>query len=110
MDRQTLTPQQIKHLGLRLAPCYFRVPDNAYHIAEQIFGSVSYKRAQAEREANFDSWAIESQISRIEGRPGVVKWDGKVVRKYALPGLFRKKKREDMKKKKENQRLQTEEA
>lgn len=93
VDRQAMTPHQINILGLRLAPCHFRVPAEAHRFAEQIFSGKSYKEAVAEQKANFDSWTTERKVCRIEGYPDLVMWDGKVVHKDALLELTRSKKK-----------------
>lgn len=61
------TPSDIVSLGLRLPPCYFRLPAGASRFATQIFSGSSYEEAVAEKKANFNSWVRESKIRRIEG-------------------------------------------
>ncbi|CAD6574495.1 MAG: hypothetical protein ASARMPREDX12_006799 [Alectoria sarmentosa] len=51
------TPSDIVSLGLRLPPCYFRLPAGAFRFATQIFSGKSYEEAVAEQKASFNSWA-----------------------------------------------------
>lgn len=86
------TPSDIVSLGLRLPPCYFRLPAGAFRFATQIFSGKSYEEAVAEQKANFNSWVRESKVRRIEGQPDLVVWGNMAVHKNAAPNLTPKKK------------------
>lgn len=58
------TPHQIVSFGLRLSPCYFRLPTSAFRFATQIFSGKSYEEALAEQKANFSTWVQESKVRR----------------------------------------------
>ena len=86
-----LTPHNVISLGLRLAPCYFRLPTGAFRFATQLFSGKSYDEAVAEQKANFDSWRREGQVQRIEGQPDFVVWGRIAVHKDAVPKSTPKK-------------------
>ncbi len=48
-------PRQFFSLGLRLTPCYFRLPVSALRFATQIFRGKSYEEAVDEKKVNFDT-------------------------------------------------------
>lgn len=79
-------------LKIRLAPCYFRLPANAFRFATQIFSGKSYEEAVAEQKSNFNSWTKESKVRRIEGQPDFVVWGNIAVHKNAVPKFTPKKK------------------
>ena len=58
------TPSDIVSLGLRLPPCYFRLPAGAFRFATQIFSGKSYEEAVAEQKASFNSWVREGKVRR----------------------------------------------
>ena len=87
-----LTPHDMFSLKLRHAPCYFRLPASAFRFATQIFSGKSYEEAVAEQKANFNSWAKESKVRRIEGYPDLVVWGKIAVHKDAVPKFTPKKK------------------
>ena len=74
-----LTPQDIKTLNLRLAPCYFRLPAHAFRFATQLFSGKSYEEAVKEQKANFNSWVKEANVCRAIDRPDLVVSDDIVV-------------------------------
>ena len=86
-----LTPHNVISLGLRLAPCYFRVPTGAFRFATQLFSGKSHRQAVAEQKANFASWTRESRVIRIEGQPDHVVWGKIAVHKDAVPKFTPKK-------------------
>ncbi|KAM0798138.1 hypothetical protein BDR22DRAFT_891653 [Usnea florida] len=67
-----LTPQDIKTLNLRLAPCYFRLPAHAFRFATQVFSGKSYEEAVKEQKANFNSWVKEANVCRVIDQPDLV--------------------------------------
>ena len=90
-----LTAHDMDRLGVRLAPCYFRLPAHASRFAAQIFSGKSHEDAVAEQKANFSSWTQEKRVQRIEGHPDFVVWDyGKTVvhKDDAVPELGPKEK------------------
>ena len=74
-----LTPHNIKSLKLRLAPCYFRLPANAFRFATRIFSGKSYEEAVKEQKSNFDSWVKEGKVCRVIVGPDLVVGDDVVV-------------------------------
>ena len=94
-----LTALNIISLRLRLAPSYFRLPDSAFRFATQIFSGKSYEEAVAEQKANFNSWARESRVKRMDGHPDFVLWGGDIVVRTDDMNLIPEKKQPQKKRK-----------
>ena len=103
-------PHDVAVLRVRLAPSYFRLPANAFRFATQIFSGKSYGEAVAEQKANFNSWAVESQVCRVDGHPDYVVWKNALVHKDVAARLALKaaKKREREKLRAEKEKLREE--
>ena len=86
-----LTPHNVISLGLRLAPCYFRLPTGAFRFATQVFRGKTHDEAVVEQKANFASWTREGRVIRVEGQPDFVVWGKIAVHKDAVPKFTPKK-------------------
>lgn len=103
-------PHDVVALRVRLAPSYFRLPANAFRFATQIFSGKSHGEAVAEQKANFNSWAAESQVRRVDGHPDYVVWKNALVHKDVAARLTLEveKKREREKLRAEKEKLREE--